>query len=276
MTLSWIAALLAVAICLVVWRRRLAASRRRLCHDRLAELLAEERPSLRLVEAEASGWRLERDGRRLAALNVGALTRAATGDEGRRRRLFLALADAAESGPRPLAGAFELKDHGSRTLPRLADEGLAVLELEPPPARFTATEAGELPFIYVVDGEPRPAYVTVEQLAAAGIDARDLHGVSQAVLRQRFDEAVVRGALDGGAAVELAPEDGCGGSRLLLLAEALAGDETLFAAAPSPALLLVAADRSALERTLAGRSEPPGPLPPAVFRVTASGLSKES
>ncbi len=276
MTLAWIAALIGVLLALLLWRRRLVARRRRRCRDQLARLLAELRPHLRLVEIEPARWRLERQGRELAGVNVAALTRAAQGDEAHRRRLFLALADAAESGPRPLAGEFDLKRHGARTLPRLADEGLALLELEPPPARFVAIEAAELPWVYLVDGEPRPSYVTEEQLAGAGIDARDLHGVALAVLRQRFDEAAVRAALDGADAVEIAPADGCGGSRLLLLPEALGGDETLFAAAPSPELLLVGAGRAALAGALAGLREPPGPLPPAVFRVTASGLSKES
>ena len=130
--------------------------------------------------------------------------------------------------------------------------------------------------MYQVDGEPAPVYVTDDQLRGAGIDARDLHGVSLAVLRQRFEEAKVRAALDGDRVVAIEPSDGCGGSRLLLVAEALEGDEELFATAPSPALLLVAADRAALERELAARPEPEPPLEPAVFRITTAGLRMES
>ncbi len=190
------------------------------------------------------------------------------------------MADAARHGPRPFAGEFDLKRHGSRVLPRLADEGLELLSLEPRPVRHTAADSGGLATIYLVDGEPRPAYLAEEHLRGAGIDARDVHGVALAVLRQRFEEAPVRAALAGGEVAVIAPEDGCGASRLLLLAEVLRGGEALFAAAPTAGRLLVAGDRAALERRLDWNlgeiDEPTEPLPPAVFRVTGAGLRRES
>ncbi|MFQ5350887.1 MAG: hypothetical protein ACE5EG_10630 [Thermoanaerobaculia bacterium] len=272
----WIAALAALAAAAVAWRmRHLAVARRRVCRERFAALLQELRPALSLVEAEPRRWRLERHGRELASVDAKALTAAAAGSEERRRRLFLAVADAAARGPRPWAGEFDLKSHGRRTLPRLADEGLGLLALEPMPVRFTAAEPGDLPTIYLIDGEPEPVYVTDEHLADAGIDTRDLHGVALAVLRQRFDESEVRSALIG-RVVRIAPADGCGGSRLLLLPEALGDDEALYASAPAPDLLLVAFDRGTLDQALAGPEEPAQPLPPRVFRVTADGLRMES
>ena len=70
--------------------------------------------------------------------------------------------------------------------------------------------------------------------------------------------------------------DGCGASRLLLLPEALHSGEILFASAPSPALLLLAADRESMARALREIEEPRPPLPPAILRVTAAGLRRES
>ncbi len=83
-------------------------------------------------------------------------------------------------------------------------------------------------------------------------------------------------ALAGGEAVTIEPPDGCGGSRLLLLPEALREGEVLFASVPAPGLLLVAADRGTLEAEMAERDEPAQPLPPVIFRVTAGGLRTES
>ena len=272
-----IAALAALAVVAIAWWlfRRTAARRAR-CHDRFTGLLAAERSELSLAAAEAGRWRLRRNGADLATVDGRALTRAVTADPGAQRRLFLATADAATSGPRPFAGAFELQGHGARTLPRLADEGLSLLALEPAPVRHVAADAAGLATIYLIDGEPRPAYVTEDHLDAAGIDARDLHNVALAVLRQRFDEAEPRRALAGEGVVSMAPEDGCGGSRILLLAEALRRDETLFAAAPAPGLLLVAAERRALDAALIAAGEPAHALPAAVYRVDRGGLRKES
>ena len=246
-----IAALAAVTVAAITWwLRRRAAARRAACREDLADLLRRERPRLSLTRGEPGRWLLRHDGADLATVDGRSLTRAITADPGARRRLFLATADAATSGPRPFAGRFELQDHGARTLPRLADEALALLALEPAPVRHVAADAAGLATIYVVDGEPHPAYVTEDHLGGAGIDARDLHNVALAVLRQRFDEAEPRRALAGEGVVTMAPEDGCGGSRILLLPEALRRDETLFAAAPAPGLLLVAAERRALDDAL--------------------------
>lgn len=278
MSLLWSALLAVLALVVLGWHlRRHAAARRALCRRQLAELLAERRPELSVVAAEPGRWQLIRGGARLAEVDARAVSRAAGGGGAdRRRRLFLALADAAEHGPRPLAGELDLKSHGANTLPRLADPGLDLLADEPRPARYTAADAAGLATIYVVDGAPQPVYVTEDQLQGAGIDARDLHGVALAVLRQRFDERPVRAAVDGGETVTLAPPDGCGGSRLLLLSEALGAGETLYAAAPAADRLLVDADRERLAEALVRAGEPARPLPPAVFRVTSGGLALES
>ena len=274
MSATWIL-LLAAAVAAAGWLlRRRSAERRAECRRRFAALLDERRPGLSVRAAEA-GWTLRRQGEVLGIVDGRSLTRAAA-DEGRSERLFLAVADAADHGPRPLTGEFDLKRHGARSLPRLADQGLPLLALGAAAARYVAPASAGLATIYLVDGEPRPAYVTDDHLAGAGIDARGLHGVALAVLRQRFEESEVRAALTAGRVVEIAPPDGCGGSRLLLLPEALADDETLFACAPSPALLLIAAERAALDDELAGRPLPRQPLPPAVFRATAGGLRMES
>ncbi|MFQ5351128.1 MAG: hypothetical protein ACE5EG_11855, partial [Thermoanaerobaculia bacterium] len=82
--------------------------------------------------------------------------------------------------------------------------------------------------------------------------------------------------LAGGDTLVIEPEDGCGGSRLLLLPEALRRGEALYASAPAPHLLVVAADRAALDGALAARSDPIQRLPPTVFRVTSGGLRMES
>ena len=276
MSPTWIAlAAVALAVALGAALRRRAATRRAACRREMARLLADRRPGLTVRPGEGRAWRLARNGDRLATLDGGALTRAAAGDAARRRRIFLAVADAAVAGPRPFAGRFDLKEQGARVLPRLADEGLELLHLDPPPVRFTAAGSAGLPTIYLLADEPRPAYLGDEHLAAAGIDARDVHGVALAVLRQRFDEDEARRALDGGGPVRIEPADGCGGSRLLLLSEILGDGETLFAAAPGPALLLVAAERAALEEALGRIDEPVPPLPPAVLRVTAGQLTRE-
>lgn len=274
----WSALLAVLALVVLVWHlRRRAAARRALCRRQLAELLAELRPELSVVAAEPGRWQLTRNGARLAEVDARALGRAAAGASAdRRRRLFLALADAAERGPRPLAGELDLKSHGARILPRLADPGLDLLADEPRAARYTDADAAGLATIYVVDRAPQSVYVTEDQLQGAGIDARDLHGVALAVLRQRFDDRPVRAAVDGGGTVTIAPPDGCGGSRLLLLAEALGAGESLYAAVPAPERLLFDSDRERLAKALVRVGEPPHPLPPAVFRVTSGGLALES
>ena len=208
----------------------------------------------------------------MAIVDGRALTRTLPGDEDRQRRLFLAVADAAARGPRPFAGDFDLKSHGVRILPQLADEGLALLELEPGAVRYTSVDSPGLPMIYLVDGESRPVYLTDEHLDRAGIDARDVHGVALAVLRQRLDESRVRAVLGGAMVETIEPADGCGGSRLLLLPELLREGETLFASAPTPSRLLIAADRGTLGAALVEMDEPTPPLPPAIFRVTSAGL----
>lgn len=274
MSAFWILAP-AVVAAVVVWHlRRRAAARRAACGEQFAALLARRRPELSLGQADASRWLLRRGATELAAVDPAALTRAAAGDEEGRRRLFLAVADAAAGGPRPLAGPFDLKVHGARVLPRLADGGLRLLRLEPA-VRFVAADAAGLETLYVVNGDSRPAYLTEEHLRDAGIDARDLHGVALAVLRQRFDDSQVRAALGDRRAVAVEPPDGCGASRLLLLPEALGAGERLLAAAPSPALLLVAAERAALDEALAARGEADGPPVPGVFLATHAGLRRE-
>ena len=274
---AWIILLAIAAVAAVGWlRNRRTAARRRRCRDRLTTVLGQLRPGLSLIETEPGRWRLDQDGRELATVDGKALTGALPADDEPAQRLLLAVADAAAQGPRPLAGDFDLKSHGCRTLPRLADEGLPLLTLEPKAVRHTAADSAGLPTIYLVDGEPQPVYLTDEHLAQTGIDARGLHGVALAVLRQRFDEAGARTALDGGKAVILRPADGCGGSRLLLLPEILRQGESVFAAAPAADRLVIAADRGTLEAALAEIDEPMQPLPPAVFRATTGGLRMES
>lgn len=276
MSTFWLPIFIAAVVVAVVWRLRLRAARRRqICRQRLASLLEHRRPELKLIESEPDRWRLCRDGLELAPVDGRRLTRALPAERDRRRRLLLAVADAAAGGPRPFAGEFDLKSHGARVLPRLADDGLPLLALEPA-VRFVAPDSAGLATIYIIDGEPRPVYLTDGHLDGSGIDARDVHGVALAVLRQRLEETRLRAALDSARVETLEPVDGCGGSRLLLLPELLRRDETLFAAAPSPGRLLVAADRATLVGTLAAMDEPTQPLAPAIFRVTGSGLTLES
>jgi hypothetical protein len=271
-TALWIALAAAAAVVGVGWVRRRRRLAREACRRRLAELLARRRPEIALLAAGGRTVRLEGAGDAVAAVDLGRLGGALRQrDAAAGERLMLALADAAAVGPRPLAGVFELKEHGARTLPRLAGEGQPLLLREPPPVLFTLAELG-LAVLYLVDGE---RFVSAEHLRQAGIDERDLHGVALAVLRQRSDEAEPRRALRGGEAVRLESADGCGGSRILLLPEALEPGERLWATAPSPAVLLVAAERPALERTMAAAAELAEPLPPAIYRATAEGLRRE-
>lgn len=274
----WIAIAASLAAAALGWLlRRRSLARQAACRHRFAALLAQRRPGLSVVEAAPGRWRLDGADGPLATVDGRALTRAAAGrGDGDRERLLLSVADAARHGPRPFAGDFDLKRQGPRTLPRLADEGLGLLDLGAPAVRHAAVEAAGLTTVYVVDGAPRPAYLTDEHLAGAGIDARDVHGVAIAVLRQRFEEEPVRAALAGGEAALIETADGCGGSRLLLLPEALRRDEAVFAAAPTPGRLLVADERTALDRAVREIGETTHPLPPAVFRATRAGLRRES
>ncbi len=267
----WSAAGLAFAATLVTWRRRAAAARgqsRRL----LEEFLSRRRPPGPESMATARAVALRRDGVELASIDLGRLAAAVGGrDAAARERLFRSIADAADARPRPLAGRYELKRHGMRTLPRLVSEGIE-LAAPQPPVLSRAIAAGALSALFVIENEPGLSYLTEEHLAEAGLDVRDLLNVSLAVLRQRFDEAAARRPLDAGDVGRIEAADGCGASRILLLPEALRGGETAFAAAPTPSRLLFAGQRSSLEAALAAGDDAPDPLPPALFEVSRNGI----
>lgn len=270
---AWLAAVLVLlAAGGWLWRRR---ARRAAWRRAAGELQA---------SLERDGWQARPAGPRtveivqrdelLAAVDLDRLERALTrAPADQRRRVLRTVAAAAGQRPAALPGPYALKRHGVLTVPRLASEGLLVVTAALAPVTGDPL-AGEGPrVVYQLLGEPGLTLVAEHHLAAAGIDQRDLHGVALAVLRQRSDLAGAVAAARAGELVSIASEDGCGGSRLLLVAEHLSAGEQLFAAAPEPALLVVAGAREWLEAALAALEPPSEPLPPTVLRLTAAGVS---
>jgi hypothetical protein len=91
---------------------------------------------------------------------------------------------------RPLQGPLALKIHGPRL--RLCLLPAASVPLWPAEPRWAWLPIDALPLVatYRVDGRA-DACLTEDHLRERALDARDVHGIALAVLRQHFDEALV-------------------------------------------------------------------------------------
>jgi hypothetical protein len=133
---------------------------------------------------------------------------------------------------RPLGRPLSLKIHGTRIELHLVNP--LVLELgarEPSLARTPVTDLG-LVATYRLDGRPEQC-VTEGQLQELAIDARDLHGIALAVLRQTLDSRFVTRAL-AGERLTLESADGRAAAALLVLSDFLPAGSRLAATLEGP------------------------------------------
>lgn len=141
----------------------------------------------------------------------------------------------------PLSGALSLKIHGARVRLHLVNP--AVLELTPPEPRLARRQepALSLAATYRIDGQTDQC-VSEDHLRDQGIDTMDLHGIALAVLRQRFDDDLVRRLLEGNPEdVRVESQDGSAAALLLVLADFLPPDARVVATLESPDRLVLEA-----------------------------------
>lgn len=120
---------------------------------------------------------------------------------------------------RPLPGSLSLKIHGPRISLHLVSP--TVLDLMAPEPRLARRPepALRLTATYRIDGRADQC-VSEDHLRDQGIDTTDLHGIALAVLRQGFDDDLVRRVV-GGARKIVESKDGTAAALILLLPDFL-------------------------------------------------------
>lgn len=216
------------AVLLLVLRARAARARLEAWRQEVAAgyrtWLAEHRPDLPFdSEDHASQELLWEAAEGVSAGDLPALYRAFAGVRARGLAPF----------PEPL----QLKVHLQRVLPLLIPAHLVAAL---PRAVVTPLPDLRLAVLYTVEGAFPGAYLTLAQVEEHGLDPAAVHGVSLAVLRQRFDGAVVQEVLATGEPRTLSTDDPTTASRLLLIPEHLPPGTSLTARIPHPTTLHLA------------------------------------
>lgn len=138
---------------------------------------------------------------------------------------------------RPLAGSLSLKIHGTRV--GLHFVSPTVLELTAPEPRLARRPEPDLGLVatYRIDGRSDQC-VSEDHLREQAIDTADLHGIALAVLRQRFDEALVARVV-GGAREIVESQDGTAATLLFALPDFLPSGARVAAVLESPDRLVL-------------------------------------